>query len=72
MKMQQTETLNNSSLKAKRDEPVIEIYNLKKSFGSQAVLTDVSLKLFNGENLVVLGKSGSGKSVLVKCIVGLL
>ncbi len=54
------------------DEPVIEINNLKKSFGNQEVLKDVSLKLFNGENLVVLGKSGTGKSVLIKCIVGLL
>ena len=51
---------------------VVEIDNLKKSFGSQEVLKDVSLKLFNGENLVVLGKSGSGKSVLIKCIVQLL
>jgi phospholipid/cholesterol/gamma-HCH transport system ATP-binding protein len=51
---------------------VIEIANLKKSFGSQQVLKDVSLNLLNGENLVVLGKSGSGKSVLIKCIVGLL
>jgi phospholipid/cholesterol/gamma-HCH transport system ATP-binding protein len=51
---------------------VIEITNLKKSFGSQEVLKDISLKLVNGENLVVLGKSGSGKSVLIKCIVRLL
>src|SRR5256885_11940594 len=41
-------------------------------FGKQEVLKNVSLKLFKGENLVVLGKSGSGKSVLIKCIVGLL
>ena len=54
------------------DEAVVEINNLKKSFGTQQVLIDVSLKLYQGENLVVLGKSGSGKSVLVKCIVGLL
>ncbi len=54
------------------DGPVIEINNLKKSFGTQAVLTSVSLKLMNGEHLVVLGKSGSGKSVLIKCIVRLL
>ena len=53
-------------------EPVIEIDNLKKSFGPQDVLKNISLKLFNGENLVVLGKSGSGKSVLIKCIVRLL
>lgn len=52
--------------------PVIEIVNLMKSFGSQKVLANASLKLFEGENLVVLGKSGSGKSVLIKCIVGLL
>ena len=51
---------------------VIEIDNLKKSFGTQLVLKDVSLKLINGENLVVLGKSGTGKSVLIKCIVRLL
>ncbi len=51
---------------------VVDIKNLRKSFGNQEVLKNVSLKLFNGENLVVLGKSGSGKSVLIKCIVGLL
>jgi phospholipid/cholesterol/gamma-HCH transport system ATP-binding protein len=51
---------------------VIGINNLMKSFGDQEVLKNVSLQLFNGENLVILGKSGSGKSVLIKCIVGLL
>jgi phospholipid/cholesterol/gamma-HCH transport system ATP-binding protein len=51
---------------------VIEINNLRKSFGNQEVLRNLSLKLYNGENLVILGKSGSGKSVLIKCIVGLL
>jgi phospholipid/cholesterol/gamma-HCH transport system ATP-binding protein len=54
------------------EEPVIEISNVRKSFGEQEVLKDVSFTLYNGENLVVLGKSGSGKSVLIKCIVGLL
>ncbi len=54
------------------NQPVIEIKNLRKAFGPQEVLKDISLKLFNGENLVVLGKSGTGKSVLIKCIVGLL
>jgi len=53
-------------------ETVIEIDRLQKSFGKLSVLDNASLKLFNGENLVVLGKSGSGKSVLIKCIVGLL
>ena len=51
---------------------VIEITNLQKSFGSLEVLKSISLKLYEGENLVVLGKSGSGKSVLIKCIVRLL
>jgi phospholipid/cholesterol/gamma-HCH transport system ATP-binding protein len=51
---------------------VVDIKNLKKSFGAQAVLKDISLKLYKGENLVILGKSGSGKSVLIKCMAGLL
>jgi len=52
--------------------PMIEVNNLRKAFGVQEVLKNISLKLYNGENLVVLGKSGSGKSVLIKCIVRLL
>jgi phospholipid/cholesterol/gamma-HCH transport system ATP-binding protein len=58
--------------KPKSDNKVIEINNLRKGFVNQEVLKDVSLKLNDGENLVVLGKSGSGKSVLIKCVVGLL
>jgi len=72
MNTTQTDTIKTASFKTIMNEPVIEINNLNKSFGSQEVLKDVSLKLFNGENLVVLGKSGSGKSVLIKCIVRLL
>ncbi|HEX8515478.1 MAG TPA: ATP-binding cassette domain-containing protein [Bacteroidia bacterium] len=53
-------------------EKVVEIRNLKKSFGEQHVLKDVSLDLLKGENLIVLGKSGTGKSVLIKCIVQLM
>ena len=60
------------SEKKARPEPMIEVNHLSKSFGSQEVLRDVSLRLYNGENLVILGKSGTGKSVLIKCIVGLL
>jgi phospholipid/cholesterol/gamma-HCH transport system ATP-binding protein len=63
---------NISSADPENCNPVIEIKNLRKGFGSQEVLKDVSLQLFDGENLVVLGKSGSGKSVLIKCIVRLL
>jgi phospholipid/cholesterol/gamma-HCH transport system ATP-binding protein len=51
---------------------VIQIKNLFKSFGDNKVLVDFSVDLIKGENLVVLGKSGSGKSVLIKCIIGLM
>ncbi len=53
-------------------EKVIEIKGLTKSFGNFHVLRGVDLNLYNGENLVVLGKSGTGKSVLIKIIIGLL
>ena len=55
-----------------KPEPIIEIKNLSKSFDGRDVLVDVSLNLYPSENLVVLGKSGTGKSVLIKCIVGLI
>jgi phospholipid/cholesterol/gamma-HCH transport system ATP-binding protein len=51
---------------------VIEINNLRKGFDGKEVLKNLSLNLYNGESLVVLGKSGSGKSVLIKCIIRLL
>lgn len=53
-------------------EPVIKITSLSKAFGSNVVLSDFNMTLHKGENLVVLGKSGSGKSVLIKCIIGLI
>ena len=53
-------------------EPVIKIEHLKKSFGSKEVLKDATMSLLEGENLVVLGRSGQGKSVAIKCIAGLL
>jgi phospholipid/cholesterol/gamma-HCH transport system ATP-binding protein len=53
-------------------DTVIEIKNLNKSFGANKVLRDFNFELTKGENVVVLGKSGSGKSVLIKCIIGLL
>ncbi|MGZ6519906.1 MAG: ABC transporter ATP-binding protein, partial [Bacteroidia bacterium] len=52
--------------------PVIQIRGLKKSFGDNYVLRDFNVDLNEGENVVVLGKSGSGKSVLIKCIIGLM
>jgi phospholipid/cholesterol/gamma-HCH transport system ATP-binding protein len=54
------------------NEPVACAMHVNKSFGSNQVLKDFSFELYNGENVVVLGKSGSGKSVLIKCLIGLL
>ncbi|CAN5442542.1 ABC transporter ATP-binding protein [soil metagenome] len=53
-------------------EPVISIRDLKKSFGSLTVLNGIDINIFKGENIAVLGRSGSGKSVLIKIISGLL
>jgi len=55
-----------------KKKAIIEIDDLKIHFGNLEVLSGINLQLFEGENLVVLGKSGSGKSVLIKCIIGLL
>lgn len=53
-------------------EDVMVIEHLFKSFGDNHVLNDFCLRLHEGENVAVLGKSGSGKSVLIKCIIGLM
>lgn len=53
-------------------EPVISIKGLHKSFGDLDILKGIDLDVFKGENVVVLGRSGSGKSVLIKILVGLL
>lgn len=60
-----------SALK-KHTENAVDIRDLSISFGGNEVLKGLNLSLHSEENLVVLGKSGSGKSVLIKCIVGLL
>jgi phospholipid/cholesterol/gamma-HCH transport system ATP-binding protein len=54
------------------EAPVIRIRDLSIAFGSHVVLDGFDMDLAKGEDLVVLGKSGSGKSVLIKCIIGLL
>lgn len=51
---------------------IIQITNLSKTFNGNAVLDEIDLRLSHGENLVVLGKSGAGKTVLLKCMVGLI
>jgi phospholipid/cholesterol/gamma-HCH transport system ATP-binding protein len=56
----------------KSSETVISVSKLVKRFGDKVVLNGFSIDLMRGESLVVLGKSGSGKSVLIKCIIGLL
>jgi phospholipid/cholesterol/gamma-HCH transport system ATP-binding protein len=59
----------NSEAKA---EPVISIKGLHKSFDELNVLQGIDLELFKSENVAILGRSGSGKSVLIKCLVGLI
>ncbi len=53
-------------------EKIVEMKQLKKSFGDNHVLRDINLNIYRGENLVVLGQSGTGKSVMIKCLVRLL
>src|SRR5690348_15342913 len=54
------------------DPPAVRVHALFKSFGDNRVLNGFNFELKKGENVVVLGKSGSGKSVLIKCIIGLM
>jgi len=54
------------------NDSLIKIIDLEKSFGEVRILNKISLDVFQGENLIVFGQSGTGKSVLLKCIVGLL
>ncbi|MDQ6471765.1 ATP-binding cassette domain-containing protein [Flavobacterium sp. LHD-80] len=59
--------------KDKKQTPIIEIKDLRKTFGKDnEVLKGVNLTVNKGEDLVILGRSGSGKSVTIKCIVGLI
>ncbi|GMN11716.1 ABC transporter ATP-binding protein [Croceitalea sp. MTPC9] len=57
---------------ATEKDVVIKIQDLFKSFGENHVLNGFNMTLHKGENLVVMGKSGSGKSVMIKCLVGLM
>jgi phospholipid/cholesterol/gamma-HCH transport system ATP-binding protein len=65
--------MNNSDQnnKLQNNEPAVAIHNLRKSFGQQKVLNGISLAVASGETVVVLGRSGTGKSVLLKLLIGL-
>lgn len=54
------------------DQPTIRVRDLKKSFGDKVVLDGASLDVWPGESVVIIGQSGVGKSVLIKCIIGIL
>ena len=54
-----------------QEQPIINIKNLTKSFGKNKVLRGIDLTVNKGDNLVILGRSGSGKSVTIQCLVGL-
>ena len=51
---------------------MIEVKNLYKSYGGKGVLSDISLSVAHGQSLAVVGKSGAGKSVLLRCLIGLV
>ena len=68
----QVSTVAGQTISREGREVVASIKNLHKSFGERHVLKGVDLELYEGENLVILGRSGTGKSVLIKCMVGLM
>lgn len=61
-----------ASQTAAENDVVIRIEHLKKAFGDNEVLRDINLELHRGENVVILGRSGQGKSVTIQCVAGLL
>jgi phospholipid/cholesterol/gamma-HCH transport system ATP-binding protein len=64
--------MNDETTNINSKEIVISIKGLKKGFDSNSVLNGIDIDIFKGENIAVLGRSGSGKSVLIKLISGLL
>lgn len=59
-------------IKKRNVEHILVINHLYKAFGKNKILIDFNLEIEKGESIFVLGKSGSGKSVLIKCTIGLL
>ncbi|WPU94308.1 ATP-binding cassette domain-containing protein [Mucilaginibacter sabulilitoris] len=72
MKTEDGNTNTKKPASAKKDEVVIHAKGLKKGFGEKEVLKNITFDLKRSENMVVLGRSGSGKSVTIQCIVGML
>ena len=70
--MEQIHDIEQENTVLNTQKRMLEIKDLHKSFGDNHVLNGFNLELFEGENLVVMGKSGSGKSVMIKCLVGLM
>jgi phospholipid/cholesterol/gamma-HCH transport system ATP-binding protein len=70
--MNESKTIPSQESTTKTREVVLEIKNLNKSFDDNHVLKNFNMKLYKGENLIIMGKSGSGKSVMIKCLVGLM
>lgn len=60
------------NVQVNKNNRVAEVRDLSKSFGDREILKNVNLELYENENLVILGKSGAGKSVLIKCMIGLI
>jgi phospholipid/cholesterol/gamma-HCH transport system ATP-binding protein len=69
--IRQAEEESQRELTKQGAEPVVAVKGLRKAFGDHEVLRGVDFHVNKGENLVILGKSGTGKSVLIKCLVGL-
>jgi phospholipid/cholesterol/gamma-HCH transport system ATP-binding protein len=72
MEEEKIKTVPEKEIAVDKNEKVIVIKGLKKSFGTKDVLKNINLEVKRGENVVVLGRSGQGKSVMIQCIVGLL
>lgn len=70
--MKKEATISRAGIEIMKGKVVVEIKDMKKAFGKNHVLNGFNLSLSEGEILVVMGKSGSGKSVMIKCLIGLL
>jgi phospholipid/cholesterol/gamma-HCH transport system ATP-binding protein len=70
--MDDTLTIANKTQQITNNPVVLNATNVYKSFGDNHVLVDFNFQLHKGENVVILGKSGSGKSVFIKCVIGLM